>query len=33
LLLVLWRRLQPGEQSTEVLGDGAVLDRWLALGE
>ncbi len=32
LLLVLWRRLKPGEGSTEVLGDGAVLDRWLALG-
>jgi uncharacterized protein (TIGR03083 family) len=32
LLLVLWRRLAPGEGSTEVLGDGAVLDRWLALG-
>jgi len=33
LLLVLWQRLRPGEGSTEVLGDGAVLDRWLALGE
>jgi uncharacterized protein (TIGR03083 family) len=32
LLLVLWRRLEPGEGGTEVLGDGAVLDRWLALG-
>jgi len=32
LLLVLWRRLRPGEGGTEVLGDAAVLDRWLALG-
>jgi uncharacterized protein (TIGR03083 family) len=32
LLLVLWRRLRPGEGGTEVIGDGAVLDRWLALG-
>jgi uncharacterized protein (TIGR03083 family) len=32
VLLVLWRRLKPGEGGTEVLGDGAVLDRWLALG-
>jgi hypothetical protein len=32
VLLVLYRRLRPGEGSTEVLGDADVLDRWLALG-
>jgi uncharacterized protein (TIGR03083 family) len=32
LLLVLWRRVRPGEGGSEVLGDAAVLDRWLALG-
>jgi uncharacterized protein (TIGR03083 family) len=32
LLLVLYRRLRPGEGRTEVLGNSAVLDRWLALG-
>jgi uncharacterized protein (TIGR03083 family) len=32
VLLVLWRRLEPGEGGTEVLGDADVLDRWLALG-
>jgi uncharacterized protein (TIGR03083 family) len=32
VLLVLYRRLRPGEGGTEVLGDGDVLDRWLALG-
>jgi uncharacterized protein (TIGR03083 family) len=32
LLLLLWRRVPPGSAGTEVLGDGAVLDRWLALG-
>jgi uncharacterized protein (TIGR03083 family) len=32
LLLVLYRRLQPAEGGTEVLGDATVLDRWLALG-
>ena len=32
MLLVLYRRLRPGEGGTEVLGDAAVLDRWLALG-
>jgi uncharacterized protein (TIGR03083 family) len=31
LLLVLWRRVAPGDQGTEVFGDAAVLDRWLAL--
>lgn len=31
VLLVLWRRLRPGEGGTEVFGDAAVLDRWLAL--
>jgi hypothetical protein len=32
LLLLLYRRLAPGEGNTEVFGDAAVLDRWLALG-
>jgi uncharacterized protein (TIGR03083 family) len=32
VLLVLYRRLRPGDGGTEVLGDAAVLDRWLALG-
>ena len=32
VLLVLYRRLRPGEGGTEVLGDADVLDRWLALG-
>jgi uncharacterized protein (TIGR03083 family) len=32
VLLVLYRRLRPGEGGTAVLGDAAVLDRWLALG-
>ena len=32
LLLVLYRRMAPGEGNTEVFGDAAVLDRWLALG-
>jgi uncharacterized protein (TIGR03083 family) len=31
LLLVLWRRMAPGDGGTEVFGDRAVLDRWLAL--
>jgi uncharacterized protein (TIGR03083 family) len=32
VLLVLYRRLRPGEGGTEVLGEAGVLDRWLALG-
>ena len=32
ILLVLYRRLRPGEGGTEVLGDAEVLERWLALG-
>ncbi len=32
VLLVLWRRLEAGSEGTEVFGDSAVLDRWLALG-
>jgi uncharacterized protein (TIGR03083 family) len=32
VLLVLYRRLRPGEGGTDVLGDADVLDRWLALG-
>jgi uncharacterized protein (TIGR03083 family) len=32
LLLVLYRRLRPGEGGTEVIGEADVLDRWLALG-
>jgi uncharacterized protein (TIGR03083 family) len=32
MLLVLYRRLRPSDGGTEVLGDAAVLDRWLALG-
>lgn len=31
VVLVLYRRLQPGDGGTEVFGDRAVLDRWLAL--
>jgi uncharacterized protein (TIGR03083 family) len=32
VLLVLYRRLRPGDGGTDVIGDAAVLDRWLALG-
>jgi uncharacterized protein (TIGR03083 family) len=32
VLLVLYRRLRPGEGATEVIGEADVLDRWLALG-
>jgi uncharacterized protein (TIGR03083 family) len=32
VLLVLYRRLRPGEGGTDVQGDPAVLDRWLELG-
>jgi len=32
LMLVLYRRLRPGDGGTEVLGQADVLDRWLALG-
>src|SRR5947199_201094 len=31
VLLVLYRRLRPGDGGTDVIGDAAVLDRWLAL--
>jgi uncharacterized protein (TIGR03083 family) len=32
VLLGLWRRINPGDGGTEVVGDQAVLDRWLGLG-
>ncbi len=32
VLLVLYRRLRPGDGGTDVVGDPEVLDRWLALG-